>query len=343
MAPRDAHKTDWSDASVALTITVLGCTGDLAKKKTYPALFALYLHKHLPRGTVVVGYARSDLDDDGLRDRVRSYLKGPPETVEAFLAACHYERGAYEDAGRTGVFAGLGARVAAFERQRSASVGHRIFYLALPPSVYPPVCANIKEGCMSVSGWTQSSWRNPSVETFAPARKLSSGISELFSEAQLYRIDHYLGKELTQNLVVMRFANRFLAPLWNRDNISNVQIIFKGPSAPRAAAATSISTASSATSSRTTSFSFSASSPWRNHVRSPRTTSATRSSRCCVHRARLHGWCRPRTVHQRTRRTGVPDDPTVPAGRAPTFAMTVLEVNNERWRGCRSSSRRVRH
>ena len=69
-------------------------------------------------------YARSDLDDDGLRDRVRSYLKGPPETVEAFLAACHYERGAYEDAGRTGVFAGLGARVAAFERQRSASVGH---------------------------------------------------------------------------------------------------------------------------------------------------------------------------------------------------------------------------
>ena len=134
---KESHKTDWGDASVALTITVLGCTGDLAKKKTYPALFALYLHKHLPRGTVVVGYARSDLDDDGLRDRVRSYLKGPPETVEAFLAACHYERGAYEDAGRTGVFAGLGARVAAFERQRSASVGHPSSTSRFPPRCTP--------------------------------------------------------------------------------------------------------------------------------------------------------------------------------------------------------------
>ena len=62
-AARDAHKTDWSDPGTCLTVAVLGCTGDLAKKKTYPALFALFLHDHMPEGTAVVGYARSDLDD----------------------------------------------------------------------------------------------------------------------------------------------------------------------------------------------------------------------------------------------------------------------------------------
>ena len=67
-AARDAHKTDWSDPGTCLTVAVLGCTGDLAKKKTYPALFALFLHDHMPEGTVVVGYARSDLDDARLRE-----------------------------------------------------------------------------------------------------------------------------------------------------------------------------------------------------------------------------------------------------------------------------------
>jgi glucose-6-phosphate 1-dehydrogenase len=107
--------------------------------------------------------------------------------------------------------------------------GHRIFYLALPPSVYPPVCANIKRACMSPTGWTRIVVEKPFGKDLQSSEELSAGISELFTEAQLYRIDHYLGKELTQNLVVMRFANRFLAPLWNRDNIANVQILFKEP------------------------------------------------------------------------------------------------------------------
>jgi glucose-6-phosphate 1-dehydrogenase len=335
-AARDAHKTDWSDPGTCLTVAVLGCTGDLAKKKTYPALFALYLHKHLPRGTVVVGYARSDLDDDGLRDRVRSYLKGPPETVEAFLAACHYERGAYEDAGRTGVFAGLGARVAAFERQRSASVGHRIFYLALPPSVYPPVCANIKETCMSPSpGWTRIIVEKPFGKDLSSSEALSAGIAALFTEAQLYRIDHYLGKELTQNLVVMRFANRFLAPLWNRDNISNVQIIFKEPFGTQGRGGY-----------------FDQYGIIRdiiqNHLlqllclvamEKPCSLSPDdiRDEKLKVLRCVEPVSTDNVALGQYTNGTDGPaylDDPTVPAGsRAPTFALCVLEVNNERWEG----------
>ena len=131
------------------------------------------------------------------------------------------------------VFGALGDRVATLEASRGVPgcrvTGHRIFYLALPPSVYPPVCANIKRACMSPTGWTRIVVEKPFGKDLQSSEELSAGISELFTEAQLYRIDHYLGKELTQNLVVMRFANRFLAPLWNRDNIANVQILFKEP------------------------------------------------------------------------------------------------------------------
>lgn len=335
MAPRDAHKTDWSDPSVCLTIAVLGCTGDLAKKKTYPALFALFLHDHMPKGTVVVGYARSNLDDASLRERVREYLKGPAESVDAFLSCCFYERGAYEDPTRTNVFGALGERIGGFEASRGASAGHRIFYLALPPSVYPPVCANIKEGCMSVSGWTRVIVEKPFGRDLRSSEALSSGIAELFTEAQLYRIDHYLGKELTQNLVVMRFANRFLAPLWNRDNISNVQIIFKEPFGTQGRGGY-----------------FDQYGIIRdiiqNHLlqllclvamEKPCSLSPDdiRDEKLKVLRCIEPVSTDNVALGQYTNGPDGPaylDDPTVPAGsRAPTFAMTVLEVNNERWEG----------
>ena len=238
MGPK-SDKTDWSDEHNVLTVTVLGCTGDLAKKKTYPALFALFLHEHMPPRTVVLGYARSPMTDESLRDKIRPALKGPKDKVETFLASCFFQQGEYgsDDPEKNAesdppVFRALGDRVGALEDSRGGGfrvTGHRIFYLALPPSVYPPVCANIKRACMSPTGWTRIVVEKPFGKDLQSSEELSAGISKLFTESQLYRIDHYLGKELTQNLVVMRFANRFLAPLWNRDNIANVQILFKEP------------------------------------------------------------------------------------------------------------------
>ena len=238
MAPK-SDKTDWSDEHNVLTVTVLGCTGDLAKKKTYPALFALFLHEHMPPRTVVLGYARSPMTDETLRDKIRPALQGPKDKVETFLASCFFQQGEYgsDDSEENAesdppVFGALGDRVRALEDSRGGGfrvTGHRIFYLALPPSVYPPVCANIKRACMSPTGWTRIVVEKPFGKDLQSSEELSAGISKLFTESQLYRIDHYLGKELTQNLVVMRFANRFLAPLWNRDNIANVQILFKEP------------------------------------------------------------------------------------------------------------------
>ena len=334
-AARDAHKTDWSDPGTCLTVAVLGCTGDLAKKKTYPALFALFLHDHMPEGTVVVGYARSDLDDARLRETLRERLKGPPEKVEAFLARCFYERGAYEDASRADVFGGLGRRMSRFERERDAVARHRIFYLALPPSVYPPVCANIRESCMSSGGWTRVIVEKPFGRDLKSSEALSGGIAALFTEAQLYRIDHYLGKELTQNLVVMRFANRFLAPLWNRDNISNVQIIFKEPFGTQGRGGY-----------------FDQYGIIRdiiqNHLlqllclvamEKPCSLSPDdiRDEKLKVLRCIEPVSTDNVALGQYTNGPEGPaylDDPTVPAGsRAPTFALTVLRVNNERWEG----------
>ena len=334
-AARDAHKTDWSDPGTCLTVAVLGCTGDLAKKKTYPALFALFLHDHMPEGTVVVGYARSDLDDARLRETLHERLKGPPEKVEAFLARCFYERGAYEDASRADVFGGLGRRMSQFERERNAVAGHRIFYLALPPSVYPPVCANIRESCMSAGGWTRVIVEKPFGRDLKSSEALSGGIAALFSEAQLYRIDHYLGKELTQNLVVMRFANRFLAPLWNRDNISNVQIIFKEPFGTQGRGGY-----------------FDQYGIIRdiiqNHLlqllclvamEKPCSLSPDdiRDEKLKVLRCIEPVSTDNVALGQYTNGPEGPaylDDPTVPAGsRAPTFALVVLQVNNERWEG----------
>mmetsp|Transcript_201 Transcript_201/g.279 ORF Transcript_201/g.279 Transcript_201/m.279 type:complete len:521 (+) Transcript_201:104-1666(+) len=344
MAPLSAG-TNWNDPAVCLTVTVLGCSGDLAKKKTYPALFALFAHHHLPPRTTILGYARSTMDNLSLRAQLRGYLKGPAEVVSAFLEICFYQAGQYssgdDDKGEA-VFGKLAERIAGFEAQHCGSVGnavgHRIFYLALPPSVYPPVCANIKEACMSPSplGWTRVVVEKPFGRDLQSSEELSSGIAKLFTEAQLYRIDHYLGKELTQNLVVMRFANRFLAPLWNRDNIANVQIIFKEPFGTEGRGGY-----------------FDQYGIIRdiiqNHLlqllclvamEKPCSLSPDdiRDEKLKVLRCIAPVSTDNVALGQYTTgehgQPGYIDDPTVPAGsKAPTFAMCVLEVNNERWDG----------
>jgi len=107
--------------------------------------------------------------------------------------------------------------------------GDRLFYLALPPVTYPAVCDYLKKFAVSTTGWTRIVVEKPFGRDIKSSEALNEQICCLFEEPQLYRIDHYLGKEIVQNLMVMRFANRFLAPLWNRENISNIQIIFKEP------------------------------------------------------------------------------------------------------------------
>ncbi|KAH1150240.1 Glucose-6-phosphate 1-dehydrogenase, cytoplasmic isoform [Glycine max] len=221
----------------SLSIVVLGASGDLAKKKTFPALFHLYLQGFLPPDEVhIFGYARTKISDDELRNRLRGYLvpkKGASpqqlEDVEKFLQLIKYVSGSYdsEDGFRL-----LDKEISEHEYLKNSVEGlsRRLFYLALPPSVYPSVCKMIKTCCMNKSdlgGWTRVVVEKPFGKDLESAEELSTEIGKLFEEPQIYRIDHYLGKELVQNLLVLRFANRFFLPLWNRDNIDNVQIVFR--------------------------------------------------------------------------------------------------------------------
>ena len=238
-----------------LTITVLGASGDLARKKTYPALFSLWKAGHVPFNTKILGYARSKLELDEFKGKIRLFLKDSSnEKIEHFLSICDYVQGEYSSIEEgPPCFFGLNEVIEQLEREVEVNwkenafitpstsaaenkkykrvVGNRIFYLALPPVVYPSVCAEIKASAMSSTkgSWTRVVVEKPFGKDLESSEKLNQSLSALFSEEQLYRIDHYLGKELVQNLVVMRFANRFISPLWNRDNIANVQIIFKEP------------------------------------------------------------------------------------------------------------------
>ncbi|KAJ3675451.1 hypothetical protein LUZ60_004493 [Juncus effusus] len=214
-----------------LSIIVLGASGDLAKKKTFPALFHLFKQGFLLSNEVrIFGYARTKLSDDELRDRIKGYLTSGSSTDESlsnFLQLIKYVSGGYDS--KEG-FLALNKEISEHELAKdSYGSSRRLFYLALPPSVYPSVCKMIKSYCTneSSSGWTRVVVEKPFGKDLASAEELSSQLGALFEEPQIYRIDHYLGKELVQNLLVLRFANRFFLPLWNRDNIANIQIVFR--------------------------------------------------------------------------------------------------------------------
>ncbi|XP_042498801.1 glucose-6-phosphate 1-dehydrogenase, cytoplasmic isoform-like [Macadamia integrifolia] len=233
----DAKDLDLVPETGCLSIVVLGASGDLAKKKTFPALFNLFRQGFLqPTEVHIFGYARTKISDAELRDRIRGHLiKGKAassdlsEDVSNFLELIKYISGSYdsEDGFRL-----LDKEITDHEISKNSQEGssRRLFYLALPPSVYPSVCKMIRNCCMNKSdlgGWTRVIVEKPFGKDLDTAEQLSAQLGELFDEQQLYRIDHYLGKELVQNLLVLRFANRFFLPLWNRDNIDNIQIVFR--------------------------------------------------------------------------------------------------------------------
>jgi len=204
---------------------VFGASGDLAKKKIYPTLWALFRDSLLPKGTRIFGYARSKMTVTQLRERCAGTVKakeGEEELLQQFWAANSYVAGSY-DTKRD--FELLAQEMSGVEK----GTNNRLFYLALPPSVFKPVTSMIKEACMSEKGWTRIIVEKPFGKDSASSADLSDHLKKLFTEEQLYRIDHYLGKEMVQNLLSLRFANTIIAPTWNRDHIASVVISFKEP------------------------------------------------------------------------------------------------------------------
>lgn len=150
---------------------------------------------------------------------------GEESLEEAFWKANSYVAGSY-DTKRD--FEMLNQEMTNLE-EKISKVCHRLFYLALPPSVFASVTTLIKATCMSSQGWSRIIVEKPFGKDSESSAALSNHLSSLFKEDQLYRIDHYLGKEMVQNLMTLRFGNRIFSPTWNRDNIASVTITFKEP------------------------------------------------------------------------------------------------------------------
>jgi len=214
-------------------IVVLGASGDLAKKKTFPALFGLFRQNgFLPRDVKIVGYARTKMDKTEYHKRVTSYLKNPnddPEITQAiqqFKDISTYISGSYEE---SEAFTQLNAHLEEIESHYKSPEANRLFYLALPPSVFVPAARNLKEQCYSATGVNRIIVEKPFGRDLDSSRMLLSALKQHWTEDETFRIDHYLGKEMVKNLLVLRFANIAMGAAWDKNHISNVQITFKEP------------------------------------------------------------------------------------------------------------------
>eukprot|EP00117_Sycon_ciliatum_P010147 scpid47189/ scgid12164/ Glucose-6-phosphate 1-dehydrogenase X len=216
--------------NVAHIFVVFGASGDLAKRKIYPCLWLLYRDGLLPPGTKFLGYARSVMTTEDLRARITPFLKvgsGDQEMKENFLKTCTYMPGSYTDGA---AFEKLNAEMSRLEDEMAPEQpANRIFYLALPPQIFMAVTANVKKACMSTTGYNRVIVEKPFGMDSSSSAVLSNHLSSLFVEDQIYRIDHYLGKEMVQNLLVLRFANTVFTPAWSRSAIQSVMITFKEP------------------------------------------------------------------------------------------------------------------
>lgn len=214
-------------------IIVLGASGDLAKKKTYPALFGLYRMGFLPKGIRIVGYARTKMDEAEYHKRITSYIKTPendtefPAKLDEFKKLSTYISGGYEDSPS---FQNLNKHLEHLESSYASKERNRVFYLALPPSVFIPVAKHLKEECyVPGNGKNRIIVEKPFGKDTESSRQLLSALKEHWTEDETFRIDHYLGKEMVKNLLVLRFANVAMNACWDKNSVSNVQITFKEP------------------------------------------------------------------------------------------------------------------
>ncbi|EDQ89624.1 uncharacterized protein MONBRDRAFT_32291 [Monosiga brevicollis MX1] len=208
-----------------LIITVLGASGDLAKKLVYPALWDAYRFDSLPEDTRILGYARSKLSHEDLVERFKPQLKVNGDDDEkkrdSFLESLDYIHGQYDEAKS---FKKLNEHI---ESMSQAKTVNRMFYIALPPSVYKDVTEQLSNHCQAKSGFTRVVVEKPFGKDLESYQDLNAHMSNLFAEDQIYRIDHYLGKEMVQNLLALRFANRVFEPSWNRHHVACVMLTMK--------------------------------------------------------------------------------------------------------------------
>ncbi|XP_059449093.1 glucose-6-phosphate 1-dehydrogenase, chloroplastic-like isoform X3 [Corylus avellana] len=210
-----------------LSITIVGASGDLAKKKIFPALFALYYEDCLPKNFIVFGYARTKMTDEELRNMISRTLtcridkrENCEDKMDHFLKRCFYHSGLYDSEEH---FVELNSKL---KEREAGKLSNRLFYLSIPPNIFVDVARCASLGASSENGWTRVIVEKPFGRDSKSSGELTRCLKQYLAEDQIFRIDHYLGKELVENLSVLRFANLIFEPLWSRNCIRNVQLIF---------------------------------------------------------------------------------------------------------------------
>jgi glucose-6-phosphate 1-dehydrogenase len=208
-------------------LIIFGASGDLSKRKILPALYKLENDRLFPEDYVILGVARSEMNNSGFREMMRESVKDvftefDEVTLNKISERLFYMRVDYGDQES---FSRLKKELEEIE-QRHDTRGNRIFYLALPPSVYEPVISNIGLAGLSQEekGYSHIVIEKPFGRDVESSKQLNSALKKVFSETQIYRMDHYLAKETVQNLLIFRFSNSIFEPLWNRRYIDHVQI-----------------------------------------------------------------------------------------------------------------------
>ncbi|KAJ9469396.1 hypothetical protein DIPPA_31997 [Diplonema papillatum] len=317
-----------------LSVVVFGASGDLAKKMTFPALFALHAKGFLPEDVNIVGYARSEMSAGDIRERVESLLDGDlgEGAVDRFFKRVSYVRGAYD---KLDDFKKLNG---ALKEKEGETEGNRLFYLAVPPTQFVNVSKGIKSSCMSQDpGFTRVIIEKPFGNDTESSRKLTEELDGIFEDKHVFRIDHFLGKEMVRNLLTLRFANKIFTSVWDNACIDNVQVTLHedfgtegrgGYYDPQGNVRDVL----------------------QNHILSvlaviamekPRSLDAAhiRNEKVELLRNVVPAEASKTVIGQYTRsadgkQPGYTDDETVPDdSKTPTFVQTILSIENDRWKG----------
>src|SRR6266704_5683461 len=210
-------------------IVIFGATGDLTHRKLIPALYNLAADGELPAGAAIVGFARRNKSDDEFRrdleEATRKFSRQPvrDEIWKTFAQSIVYHQSEFAD--ESG-YKTLAERLDKIDKERGTR-GNRLFYFAAAPDQFEPILKNLKAAGLNetcAGSWARVIVEKPFGSDLASARELNRVVSDAFSEEQTYRIDHFLGKETAQNILVLRFANAIFGPLWNRHYIDHIQI-----------------------------------------------------------------------------------------------------------------------